>query len=83
MYETQLNCLGWYRSVQRGMETLPGPGIKVEACHCLKNNSKHKRAADNHVNHQSIRCSPEKRPKFGIVLYNEVPVRVEESVVAR
>ena len=55
-----LTCLGWYRSVQRGMETLPGPDIKIKACHCLKNNSKHKRAADNHVNPESIRRSPEK-----------------------
>ena len=33
-----------------GMETLPGPEIKVKACHSLNNNYKHKRTADNHVN---------------------------------
>ena len=34
----------------KGMETLPGPEIKVKACHSLNNNYKHKRTADNHVN---------------------------------
>jgi hypothetical protein len=33
-----------------GMETLPGPEIKVKACHSPNNNFKHKRTADNHVN---------------------------------
>ena len=36
-----------------------GPGIKIGACHCPNNNHKHKRAANNHVNPESIRRSPE------------------------
>ena len=52
-------CGTWYMNVfvwvgiglyNKGMETLPGPEIKVKACHSLNNNYKHKRTADNHVN---------------------------------
>ena len=52
LFKEQIKLLGEFGIglYNNGMETLPGPEIKVKACHSPNNNFKHKRTADNHVN---------------------------------